>query len=204
MADLEVVVFDVGGVLLDWNPRHLYRRLFRDDSQAMEEFLATICTQEWNAEQDRGRAWDEAVAELIERFPGHAELIAAYDSRWEEMIPNAISGAPDVLAELKNADVPCYGLTNFSAEKFTVARRNFPFLDWLDGVVISGDEGIVKPDPRIYKLLAERFGLQPGRTLFTDDTSANVVAAEQAGFYSHRFKDVADLRAALVRFGLLN
>jgi 2-haloacid dehalogenase len=160
---VDSVVFDLGGVLVDWNPRHLYRKLF-DDEEAMEEFLATVCTPAWNAEQDRGRAWADAVEELARHFPDQHELIAAYHTRWEEMVPGAIPGTPKVLADLQSAGVPCYGLTNFSAEKFPVARRRFGFLATLDGVVVSGEEGVCKPDPEIFHRLARRFHLEPART----------------------------------------
>jgi 2-haloacid dehalogenase len=203
MAEADAVVFDVGGVLIEWDPRHLYRKLFDGDHAAMERFLATVCTPAWNLEQDRGRPFAEAVAELSDRFPEHAALIAAYDERWDEMVPGPVHGGPEVLAELQAAGVACYGLTNFSTEKFRRARRRFPFLGSFDGVVVSGAEGVVKPEPAIFRCLARRYALDPARTLFVDDQPANVAAAENLGFRGHRFTTADRLRAELDALRLL-
>lgn len=199
---IEAVIFDLGGVLIDWNPRYLYRSLF-DDERSMETFLSTVTTPDWNARQDLGRPFADGIAELVDAFPEHADLIAAYRARWDEMLAGEIEGATDLLEELFDADVPLYGLTNWSAETFPVARQRFPWLGRFRGVVVSGEEGIGKPDPRIFELLLSRFGLHAGRTLFVDDLQVNIDAAERHGFQTLRFTGIERLRAHLAVEGLL-
>ncbi len=197
------VVFDLGGVLIDWDPRHLYRSVFDGDEAAMEQFLAEVTTAEWNTRQDAGRSWAEAVEELAREFPEHRERIAAFHERWIETLGGPIEPSVEVLAELRAAGVPLYALTNWSAETFPLARPCFPFLDWFDGIVVSGEVGIVKPDPRIFAHLLETHGLRPEATVFIDDTPANVRAAEAAGMTPIHFTDAVALRARLVELGLL-
>lgn len=199
----KAVVFDLGGVLIDWDPRYLYRKLL-DDEAAVEEFLATVCTPEWNAEQDRGRPFAEGVAELVERHPVHAAAITAYHERWPEMLGGAVGGTVEVLAELRAAGVPVYALTNWSAETFGIARERFEFLEWFDGVLVSGEERMIKPDPAIFRLLLDRFGLDPGATFYIDDSPANVAAADRLGFDAVRFTSPAQLRRDLEARGLLS
>jgi len=196
------VLFDLGGVLVDWNPRHLYRRLFADE-QAMEEFLETVCTRAWNEEQDLGRPFAEGVRLLTEQYPHWAEEIRAYDARWHEMLRGPIEGSVAVLGELRESGVGLFALTNWSAEKFPQSRARFPFFDWFTGIVVSGEERLKKPDPRIFDLAARRFGLDPGATVFVDDSATNVVAAERLGFRAHHFVGAAELRRALVEHRLL-
>ena len=193
---VKAVVFDLGGVLIDWDPRYLYRKLL-DDEAAVEEFLATVCTPEWNAEQDRGRPFAEGVAELVERHPVHAVAITAYHERWPEMLGGAVDDTVEVLAELGAAGVPVYALTNWSAETFGVARERFEFLEWFDGVLVSGEERMIKPDPAIFRLLLDRFGLDPGATFYVDDSEPNVEAAGRLGFDAVRFTTPARLRRDL-------
>ena len=196
------VLFDLGGVLIDWNPRHLYRRLFADEP-AMEAFLAGICTAEWNLEQDRGRPFAEAVRLLCDKHPHLSEEIRAYDARWDEMLRGEIAESVRCLDELRRGGTRLYALTNWSIEKFPVALARFPFLGWFEGVLVSGEVGLVKPDPRIFRLAAEQFSLEPAATLFVDDAAANTEAAAALGFRTHRFTDPANLRRALVACGLL-
>jgi 2-haloacid dehalogenase len=198
----KAVVFDLGGVLIDWDPRHLYRKLLADEA-AVEEFLATVCTPEWNAEQDRGRPFAEGVAELVERHPEHAANIAAYHERWPEMVTGDIPGTVEVLAELRAAGVPLYALTNWSGETFAITRGRFEFLEWFDGLLVSGEERVTKPDPAIFRLLLERFGLDPAATVFVDDAEANVAAARRLGIDAVRFTGPDDLRRELVARRLL-
>ena len=200
---VKAVVFDLGGVLIDWDPRYLYRKLL-DDEATVEEFLATVCTPEWNAEQDRGRPFAEGVAELVERHPVHAAAITAYHERWPEMLGGAVGGTVEVLAELRAAGVPVYALTNWSAETFGIARERFEFLEWFDGVLVSGAERMIKPDPAIFRLLLDRFGLDPGATFYIDDSPANVAAADRLGFDAVRFTSPAQLRRDLEARGLLS
>ena len=198
----KAVVFDLGGVLIDWDPRHLYRKLLADEA-AVEEFLATVCTPEWNAELDRGRPFAEGVAELVERHPEHAAAIAAYHERWPEMLAGDLRGSVELLAELRAAGVPLYALTNWSAETFAITRGRFEFLEWFDGLLVSGEERVTKPDPAIFQLLLDRFGLDPTATVFVDDSEANVAAARRLGFDAIGFTGHEELRRELVARRLL-
>jgi 2-haloacid dehalogenase len=199
---VRAVLFDLGGVLVDWNPRHLYRRLFTDEV-AMERFLATVCTQAWNEEQDAGRPFCEGVELLVARHPQHADQIRAYDSRWGEMLRDAIEESVAILGALRARGVPLFALTNWSAEKFPLARKRFAFLEWFDGILVSGEERLKKPDPRIYRLAVQRFGLEPAETLYIDDAELNVAAAALLGFKTHCFVEAPALRNLLVACGLL-
>jgi 2-haloacid dehalogenase len=196
------VVFDLGGVLVDWDPRYLYRQLF-DDPDEMESFLADVTTAEWNAHQDAGRPWAEAVELLVAEHPERRELIEAFHRRWPEMLAGEIPGTVDVLADLRAECVRLVALSNWSAEMFPVARERFDFLAWFEGIVISGDVGVNKPDRRIFEYLMEHFGIEPRAALFVDDSSANVEAAKALGFGAIRFTDAGALRRELVRLGLL-
>jgi 2-haloacid dehalogenase len=198
----KAVVFDLGGVLIDWDPRYLYRKLLADEA-AVEEFLATVCTPEWNAEQDRGRPFAEGVAELVERHPVHAAAIAAYHERWTEMLGGDFPGTVELLAGLRDAGVPLYALTNWSAETFGIARERFGFLEWFDGVLVSGEERMIKPDPAIFRLFLDRFGLDPGATFYVDDSRSNVAAAAELGFDAVQFTGPEQLRRDLAARGLL-
>ncbi len=196
-------VFDLGGVLIDWNPRHLYRRLIPDEAE-MERFVRDVVSAEWNLEHDRGRPFDDGIALLTRRHPDQAELIAAFRDRWPEMLGGPIQPTVDVLAELRDAGVRLLALTNWSAETFVHAPPRFPFLAWFESIIVSGEEGLVKPDPAIFRLLVERHGLEPDRTVFVDDLEANVVAAAALGFVAVRFSNAAALRRDLVGLGLLD
>ena len=196
------VIFDLGGVLIEWDPRHLYRQLF-DDPDEMESFLAEVTTAEWNAHQDAGRPWSEAVELLVAEHPQWRELIEAFHRRWPEMLAGEIPGTVDVLADLRAAGVRLVALSNWSAEMFPVARERFAFLAWFEGIVISGDVGVNKPDRRIFDHLAEQFGVEPAAALFIDDSSANVAAATALGFRAIQFTDATALRRELERLGLL-
>jgi 2-haloacid dehalogenase len=190
------VVFDLGGVLVDWNPRYLYRKLLPSEGE-VEHFLAEVTTSAWNLEQDRGRTWAEAVATLSARFPEHAELITAYDERWQETIGGQIDGSVEILAELRDAGIALYALTNWSAEKFPIARERFEWLSWFKGIVVSGEERLVKPDPRIFRLLSDRYGIELQGAVYIDDNPPNVVAASELGMTALHFTGPAELRAAL-------
>ena len=198
----KTVVFDMGGVLLDWDPRHLYRKLF-DDEAAMEAFLDTVCTVEWNQRQDAGRPVAEAVAELQAGHPGETERIAAFYERWPETFAGPVEGTVDILAELRENGTPLYLLTNASGETFPTTRSIYPFLDWFMEVVVSGDERLIKPDRRIFELLLDRHGLDAAETIFIDDMPGNIEAARQVGLYGIRFTDAAALRTRLSALSLL-
>jgi 2-haloacid dehalogenase len=197
------VVFDLGGVLIDWNPRYLYRKLF-DDEAAMESFLADVVSPEWNGQQDSGRTWAEAVEVLSREHPEQRDLIAAYWHRWQETLGDAIAPTVEILEGLRETGVNLYALSNWSAETFPVARSRYPFLEWFDGIVISGEVKLAKPDPRIFRHLLDRYGLDPVATVFIDDSEANVRAAAAQGLVALRFEGAATLRTHLVRLGLLD
>jgi 2-haloacid dehalogenase len=198
-----IVVFDLGGVLIDWNPRHLYRRLFAGDEAAMEEFLATICTQAWNEGQDAGRSFAAAAALLKAEHPGKADLIDAWFAGFDEMMAGPIAGTVEILAELRTRRVALYGLTNFSAETYPLAVRRFDFLRWFRGILVSGEVGLIKPDPGIYRLLCERFVIAPAEAVYIDDNKRNAAAATALGMHGIHFTDPAALRRALAALGLL-
>lgn len=198
------VVFDLGGVLIDWNPRYLYRQLFGPDEAAMEHFLAEVATSEWNAEQDRGRSWAEAVEVLVREHPADAALIEAYRLRWKEMLGGPIEPTVALLAELRErGQVRLLALTNWSAETFPIARPDYPFLEWFEAIVVSGEVGLMKPDPAIFRHLAAEHDLDPRSTVFIDDSPTNVRAAADLGFRAIAFRDAAELRAGLAALGLL-
>ncbi len=192
-----VIIFDFGGVLMDWNPYYLYRKLLNGDDQAVEQFLGEIGFTEWNLEQDRGRSFREGVIGLCAQFPEHQALIRASDERWEESIAGAIQGTVDLLQALKQAGYRLYGLSNFSVEKFEIARRKYPFFDWFDDIIISAAVGMVKPDPRIYALLLERLGRPARECIFIDDSPTNLVAAREMGFTTIQFDSPAQLENEL-------
>lgn len=196
------VVFDLGGVLVDWNPRYLYRSLF-DDEAAMERFLAEVTTQAWNLEQDRGRPFAEAVATLVRAYPEEAELIEAYWRRWPEMLGDPHADVVAILAELRATGVRLLAMTNWSAETFPLAIPRYPFLASFEAVIVSGDVRLVKPDPAIFQLLIDRYRVEPARTVFVDDTAVNVETAAQLGFRAIRFTDGPALRRELESLGLL-
>lgn len=199
---VQAVVFDVGGVLLDWSPEYLYRRLIPDEGER-HRFLAEVCSPEWNLAQDAGRTWSEAVAELTARFPEQADLIAAYDRNWEEMVAGAFDDTVKLLEELQRDGPPVYALTNFSAGKWSIAVEQWPFLGTFDGVVVSGEEGVTKPDPRIYQILLDRFELEPGATFYVDDQLQNVEQARAMGLQAELFRDAETLRRQLSTRGVL-
>jgi 2-haloacid dehalogenase len=195
----DTIVFDLGGVLIDWDPRHLYRKLFAGNEAEMEHFLATVCTHEWNRGQDAGRTFAEGARLLKAEHPDKAELIDAYCTRFDEMM----AGSVEILAELKALGRPLYALTNFSAETYPPTFERFGFLRWFRGVLVSGEEGVIKPDPRIFELLLERFAIDPKRAVYIDDVSANVDAARLFGIHALHFTTPTTLRAELAELGLL-
>ena len=197
------VVFDLGGVLLDWDPRYLYRKLF-DDEAAMERFLAEVCTLEWHHAHDLGVPPEETFPPLIAAHPEHADMIRAWTARSEEMLAGPIGDSVEIRRRLKAAGVPVYALTNMESWTYPGRRERYPFLRWFDGTVVSGFESVAKPDPRIFELLLDRFGLTPATTLLIDDSSANVQAARAAGIQAIEFESPASLRRQLEDAGLLD
>ncbi len=202
-APTPAVVLDIGGVLLDWDPRHLFRKLFLGDPAGMEEFLSTVCTPEWNAQTDVGVSFADAIAQLVPLHPSQADLIEAYRIRWPEMIAGLIEGMHGLVDELLDAGVPLYSITNFSTETFHLALESFPALERFAGIVVSGVERVAKPDPRLFRILIERFELDPGACLYVDDRQNNVDAAQGVGFNASLFTDAAGLRKQLLAEGVL-
>ncbi len=196
------VVFDLGGVLIDWDPRHLYRDLIPNEAE-MEKFLDDVVGQPWNRQQDAGRSIAEANAELIAKHPDKKDLIEAYYGEFDRMMKGSIGGTFEVLQALADINVPIYALSNWSAETWPLAQARFGFLKLFKGVVISGQEGIRKPDPAIFDLLCDRFELEADETLFIDDHRPNVEAAEKLGFYTVLFSGPSQLRGRLTGWGLL-
>jgi 2-haloacid dehalogenase len=194
------VVFDVGNVLLRWDPRNLYRKIF-DDEARMEWFLSTVCTSEWNVEQDRGRDWDQAVSLLVAQHPDQETPIRAFHERWHETVSGTFEQNVSVLEQLRRSAVPNYCITNFSGVKFKEAQLRYPFLSGFDGVIVSGDERLLKPDPAIYRLLLDRYGLNAGDCIFIDDSEANVQGAREVGMQAIRYVETVDLAAELRRRG---
>lgn len=198
------VVFDIGNVLIHWDPRALYAKIFSSEEE-VEWFLSHVCTSDWNLEQDRGRSFEEAIAEAAARHPDHGEAIAAYNHRWHETILGPIDGTVAILDELKAQGTALYAITNFNQHKFRETLVRFPFLGpSFRDIVVSGDEGVVKPDPAIYRLLLDRNGLEASSCLFVDDSPTNVVGAEAVGMKAHHFTSPESLRAHLVTAGVLN
>ncbi|HKT75289.1 MAG TPA: HAD family phosphatase [Sphingobium sp.] len=204
MADVAAVIFDVGNVLYHWEPRLLYERLIADD-RALDAFLRDVVTMEWHAQHDAGRPFAETSAELIARHPDHAPLIRLWGERFIDSVQPAIAGMAELVADLDRRAVPLFALTNFSAEFWTPFRAReaelfAPFRD----ILVSGVERMVKPDPAIYRLALDRFGLAPHEALFVDDREDNVAAAQALGIAGHLFRDAATLRRDLVARGLLD
>jgi 2-haloacid dehalogenase len=199
---LTTVVFDLGGVLVDWDPRHLYRQLMPEHE--IDGFLDEIGFHEWNRSQDAGRPWAEAVAELAGTHPHRRELIAAYAERYDEAIAGEVAGTVALLDELAARGTRLLALTNWSAETFPRARERFGFLDRFEGIVVSGEERVVKPEPEVFHRLLERYHLAPTEVVFVDDSPANVEAARRLGMTGLRFTDPDRLRADLADLGLLS
>ena len=197
-----VVVFDLGGVLIDWNPRHLYRKLFAEEA-AMEAFLATVCTQQWNERQDAGRSFSEGAAQLSAQHPHQAAMIHAYGARFDEMMKGAIDGSVDILRALHDRGVPLYALSNWSAETYPLATKRFDFLKLFRGTVISGEVGVIKPDPRIFRILLKRHRIKPDDAVYIDDNPRNAEAARALRIHGIHFTDPGRLRRELEGLRLL-
>lgn len=192
MGRIRNIVFDFGGVLLDWDPRYLYRTFFWDEAE-MERFLTTVCTPEWNAEQDRGRSFAEGIRLLQESHPEYREAIRLYRDGWTQMLRGEIPGTVELLRKLKAGGYAIYGLTNWSAETIGYAYERFGFFKLFDGIVVSGEERLLKPDRRIYRILLDRYNLQPDESIFIDDSPTNVEAAAKLGFKAIFFDDISNV-----------
>ena len=196
------VVFDVGHVLYDWDPRYLYAKLIPDPGR-LDWFLSHVVTHAWHFQHDEGRPFAETSAELTARFPDCAGLIAAYGPRWLETIPAPMPGMLDLVVDLDTAGVPLFAITNFSAEFWPRFAATAPVFERFQGIVVSGVERLTKPGPEIYALAMRRFGLAPGAAVFIDDRSDNVAAGERAGLIGHVFDGEPGVREFLAAQGLL-
>ena len=201
--NIKAVIFDLGGVLIDWNPDYVFDKMFRDEKRK-KHFYQNICTPDWNEKQDAGRSLQEATEELLQKHPDWKEYIEAYYGRWEEMLGGPIHETVEIFRELKQKDhLKLYALTNWSAETFPVALDKYDFLHWFDGRLVSGEEKTRKPFPEFYHLMLRRFNLKPEETLFIDDNERNVKAAQELGIRSIQFKNPGQLKEELRRVGLL-
>ena len=198
---VEAVVFDFGGVLIDWNPRYLYRNIFKDKEE-MEYFLNHVCTPQWNAAMDKGKPFKQSVDELTAKYPQYADQIKMYDERWEEMCGSEIGGSVDLLKRIAS-HYPVYGLTNWSAEKFAITEPKHDFFKLFRGIVVSGVEKESKPDPELFEILIRRYGLNPEETIFTDDSLPNIETAKRLGFQAIHFESPEKLKEELLARGVV-
>jgi 2-haloacid dehalogenase len=203
MAHHSVAIFDLGGVVIDWDPRYLYRKLFNGDETAMESFLDAVCTSSWNAQQDAGRSFAEGCDSLKRLHPGKAELIDAWFQRYEEMLGGEIPGTVDILRQLRLRSVPIYALSNWSAETFPIALNRFECLSWFNGVLLSAEVKLLKPGRRIFEIFLDKFRIEPSHAIYIDDRRENVEAAVELGMYGIMFRDSRALRAELTQAGLI-
>ncbi len=201
MTQLKNIVFDFGGVLIDWNPEYLYKKVFEDKAQ-MEHFLNNVCTYSWNVLQDAGRPVAVATAEKQQEFPEYKDEIAMYYGRWAEMLGGEIAENSRLVKPLSEK-YNTYGLTNWSAETIPVAMERYDFFNHLKGIVVSGEEKLIKPDPKLYYILLDRFNLNPEETLFIDDNAHNIDTAKLLGFETIHFTPDVNLKSVLTEMGML-
>jgi 2-haloacid dehalogenase len=190
---IKAIIFDVGRVLFHWDLRHLFAKLIADPAE-LDWFLTNVITPEWHFQHDAGRELDAMLAERIAEFPDHAEHIRAYRHRFNETIPGPVEGMHELVEELSDAGVPLYIISNFGDEFWEQFRPTQPIFDRFDGIIISGKEKLIKPDPAIFELALERFGLEAADTLFIDDVPANIAGAESVGIAGHVFHDSTGAR----------
>ena len=200
---INTIIFDLGAVLIDWNPHYMYRTIFTDE-QEMKNFLANIATSDWNEEQDAGRPLSEGTEILVQQFPEHEANIGAFYSRWDEMLGEAFWDTVEILKQLKETGkYKIYALTNWSAETFPVALERYEFLHWFDGIVVSGAEKMRKPTPEFYQILLDRYQVEPAKALFIDDNYRNILAAEKMGIKSIHFTSAEELDKQVKELKLL-
>jgi 2-haloacid dehalogenase len=201
---ITTIIFDLGAVLIDWNPHYMYRTIFTDEDE-MKHFLTNVATSDWNEEQDAGRSLQEGTDILVSQFPEHEVNIRAFYTRWDEMLGDALWDTVEIFKELKESrKYKIYALTNWSAETFPIAAQRFDFLNWFDGVVVSGAEKMRKPATQFYQLLLERYHVKAEEALFIDDNHRNILAAEKMGIKSIHFTSATLLREKLAELSVLN
>ena len=201
VPDIQAVVFDLGAVVIDWDPKHLYRKVFDGDEAKMETFLSRICPPDWNERQDGGRSLAAATAERVAAHPEWEREIRAFYDRWIEMVGGPIPGTADIVRELAALGVRLFALSNWSAETFPLVRHRFPELDLFEKIIISGEHRCAKPDERFYRIALDKFGLPAANLLFIDDNLRNIRAAERLGFQSLVFTSAEKLRGDLRAMG---
>jgi len=202
-APIESIIWDLGNVLIKWDPRFLYRKIF-DTEEQVDWFLNNICTLDWNEQQDAGRTWEEGTRLLIKQYPEHEEAILAYWKRWKETLVGVISGSEAMLRTLKEQNnYRLYALTNWSAETFPIALERYDFLQLFEGILVSGDEKLKKPDPRIYQLLLDRYNIDPTTSVFIDDSERNIIGAQALGINTVHFKHPKQAKRELATYGVL-
>ncbi|MDQ3277616.1 MAG: HAD family phosphatase [Bacteroidota bacterium] len=178
--NIDAIIFDIGNVLVQWDPANLYRKIFPVEEERVH-FLNTVCTMDWHTLQDAGRSPQEGITELVKKYPEYQEAIHAFYDRWEEMFEGPIVGSVQLLKEVKEKGYRVYALSNYNAELYQRTINDFPFLDWFDGKIISSVEKMKKPDENIYQLLFHRFAVDPNRAVFIDDNAANIATARRLG-----------------------
>jgi len=202
-STIKAILFDYGNVLLDWNPRYVYRRYFPNDPEGMERFLQEVNFMEWNAQQDKGRPFAAGVAILSKQFPQHSDLIQAYHEHWVDSIGEAFTGTVEIMKQLKQAGYPLYGFSNWSAETFPYARAKYDFFDLFDDMVISGAVGFVKPEPEIYQIMLDKIRRPAQECLLIDDSLPNLNQANTMGFATIHFKTSSQLEEELEQLHLI-
>jgi 2-haloacid dehalogenase len=203
MNKFDTVIFDLGGVLIDWNPDYVYRTIFQDENE-MKRFYAEVCTPDWNEQQDAGRSLAEATEELVAKFPDQEQNIRAYYGRWEEMLKGPIDATVDILREIKESGkYRLYALTNWSAETFPIALSKYEFLHWFDGRLVSGEEKMRKPFPKFYQLMLDRFSINPSSSIYIDDNDRNLQPTRELGIHSIHFVSPEKLRQDLQNVGVI-
>ncbi len=202
MNTADTIIFDLGGVLIDWNPRYLYKKIFKTEEE-ITWFLENICTPEWNEQQDAGRSFEDATTELLNKFPEHGHAIRAWYDRWQETIEGPIHETVEILKTIKDSRrYRLYALTNWSAETFPWALQNFEFLHWFEGIVVSGIEKTRKPYPDFYEILFNRYDILPSKAIFIDDNLKNIEAARKLKVDGIHFLGAKNLKDELQRRGL--
>jgi 2-haloacid dehalogenase len=199
----KTIIFDLGGVLVDWNPQHLFRKIFPDQEE-MDFFLRAVCSPEWNAQLDRGYPFKVAIAELTAEHPEYTDQINAYFDRWDEMISGSFPETVKILKKIKDDGYPLVALSNWSVETFPIALERFEFLSWFDPLIISGEIDLVKPAPEIYHYLLREISREAEECIFIDDSEANVLMAEELGFISIHFSSPEQLQVKLEEIGVVD
>ena len=202
-SSIQAIIFDFGGVLINWDPRKLFNKYFGNNRQAIDNFLTEINFSAWNLSQDEGYPFARAVMELSKRFPQYAHLIRAYDEEWEESITGVIPETVEILHRLKTAGYRLYGLTNWSAEKFSIVKNKYKAFNLFESIVVSGEVKLAKPNPAIFRLLLRKINRQPEECLLVDDSFQNIEAAQKMGFITHQFTSAARLEEELQQSGIL-